>query len=146
MFILTMMLFINLFLNKVVATKWVHPFVVWNGYVYVVSEQYVTEVGQEIGEVTKYSDMEQYPGNFSNVFKKGTKYYAIRDINRKEAIAIQDVNGYIKADRGEKYTFGDTTEEDSEQMDNYLFSSIIVLVVILIPIFFVIRNTKKRLS
>ncbi len=142
------MLFFNLLSDKAVATKWVHPFVVWNGYVYVVSEQYVTEVGKEIGEVTKYSDMEQYPGNFSNVFKKGTKYYSIVGINTKKSIAIQDVNGnYIKADREEKYTFGDMAEEDSKQ-DNYLFSSVIVLV-ILIPILiiiFVIKNTKKRLS
>ncbi|WP_377058606.1 hypothetical protein [Robertmurraya beringensis] len=132
-----------------VATKWVHPFVVWNGYVYVVSEQYVTEVGNEIGEVTKYSDMEQYPGNFSNVFKKGTRYYSIEGINTKEAIAIQDVNGiYIKADREEKYTFGDMTEEDSEQTDKYLFSSVIVLVILIpiLTILFVIKNTKKQLS
>ncbi|MFC0476762.1 hypothetical protein ACFFHF_16290 [Robertmurraya beringensis] len=131
------------------ATKWVHPFVVWNGYVYVVSEQYVTEVGNEIGEVTKYSDMEQYPGNFSNVFKKGTRYYSIEGINTKEAIAIQDVNGiYIKADREEKYTFGDMTEEDSEQTDKYLFSSVIVLVILIpiLTILFVIKNTKKQLS
>ncbi|WP_157077442.1 hypothetical protein [Robertmurraya korlensis] len=82
-----------------------------------------------------YSDMEQYPGNFSNVYKKGTKYYSIKGINTEESIAIHDINGkYKKADRGEEYTFGATTEEVSfgisDEKYNYLLGSAIILAIL----------------
>lgn len=43
--------------NKTIATSWAYPFVVWDGYSYVVTDEYVTDVGEEISHVTKYSDM-----------------------------------------------------------------------------------------
>ncbi len=92
--------------NKTMATSWAYPFVVWNGYIYVISDEYVLEIGSEIGQVTKYSDMEQYSGNFSNIYKRGTKYYSIEGISTNEAIAVEESYGrYIKAYREGEYEF-----------------------------------------
>ncbi len=79
--------------------KWAYSFVVWDGYTYVVIDEDVTEIDEKIGHVTKYSDDEgTYSGNFSNTYKKGTKYYSIKRISTDEAIAIQEKGGkYIKA-------------------------------------------------
>ncbi|MEH7388260.1 hypothetical protein V7147_23105, partial [Bacillus sp. JJ1521] len=56
---------------------WAYYFVVWDDYIYQVSDDYVNEINEEIGEVTKYSDLEgTYTGNFSNKYNKGTKYYS----------------------------------------------------------------------
>jgi hypothetical protein len=93
-----------LFPSKSLATSWAYSFVVWEGYIYVVSDENVTEIDRVIGEVTKYSDMESLSGNFSNIYKKGTKYYSIKGISTDEAIAIEESDGqYVKAIREGKY-------------------------------------------
>jgi hypothetical protein len=80
-------------------------FVVWDGYIYKISDEYVENVSEEIGEVTKYSDIEgTYSGNFSNTYEKGTKYYSIKGIGTEKAIAIEEKGGkYRKAIRDGKY-------------------------------------------
>ncbi|MCJ8005933.1 hypothetical protein ACFFF5_05650 [Lederbergia wuyishanensis] len=85
--------------------SWVDSFVVWDGYVYVISDEPVENVEKEIGHVTKYSDKEgTYGGNFSNTFDKGTKYYSITGISTVEAIAVQtSENTYVKAISDGKY-------------------------------------------
>ncbi|MGE7928972.1 hypothetical protein [Lysinibacillus xylanilyticus] len=87
------------------SADWAFGFVVWDGYIYQLSDEYVDEVDEEIGKVTKYSDTEgTYYGNFSNVYEKGTKYYAMRGISTEEAIAIEEEDGkYRKAIRDGKY-------------------------------------------
>lgn len=87
------------------GAKWVHAFVVWDDNVYVITDDRVDKAGKEIGEVTKYSSNEgTYPGNFSNEYKKGTKYHAIKGVSTKKAIAIQEKNGaYSKAVWDGKY-------------------------------------------
>ncbi|HEX7065778.1 MAG TPA: hypothetical protein VF199_11980 [Bacillales bacterium] len=87
------------------SADWAYSFVVWDGYIYEVSGDYVNEINEEIGEVTKYSDMEgTYTGNFSNKYEKGTKYYSIKGINVEEAIAIKEEGGkFRKAIRSGKY-------------------------------------------
>ncbi|MFJ7887009.1 hypothetical protein ACIQYL_02850 [Lysinibacillus xylanilyticus] len=87
------------------SADWAFGFVVWDGYIYQLSDEYVDEVDEEIGKVTRYSDTEgTYYGNFSNVYEKGTKYYAMREISTKEAIAIEEEDGkYRKAIRDGKY-------------------------------------------
>jgi hypothetical protein len=84
---------------------WISSFVVWDGYIYQLDDEYVDDISDQIGEVTKYSDMEgSYSGNFSNVYDKGTKYYAIKGISTDEAIAIKEKDGrYRKAIRDGKY-------------------------------------------
>ena len=86
------------------SADWAFEFVVWDGYIYQLSDEYVDDVDEEIGEVTKYSDMEgTYSGNFSNVYEKGTKYYAMQGISTEEAIAIEEEGKYRKAIRDGKY-------------------------------------------
>lgn len=74
--------------------EWDYSFVVWDGYIYVVSDETVNQIDQEIGEVTSYSDLEgTFSGDFSNTFIEGTKYYSIKNVNTYEAIAIETQNG-----------------------------------------------------
>ena len=106
LFLFTAIVVFSLFPCHVMATSWAYPFVVWDDYIYVISDEYVEKINKEIGEVTKYSDMEQYEGNFSNVYPKGTKYYSIDGIDTDTAIAIHIGNGlYIKAIREGEYTY-----------------------------------------
>lgn len=84
--------------NLAFATTWAFPFVVWNDSIYVITDEVVTNVEKKIGNVTSYSDMEQFGGNFSNQYPKGTAYYAIKGIATTEAIAVEHEKGtYIKA-------------------------------------------------
>lgn len=83
---------------------WAHSFVVYDGYIYVISDEYVKDINKEIGQVTKYSDIEgTYYGNFSNTYKKGTKYYSIKGVKTETAIAVIDNGTYLKAIRNGKY-------------------------------------------
>lgn len=85
--------------------SWVYSFVVWDGYVYQISDEYVQKVDEEIGKVTVYSDKEgTYTGNFSNEYEKGTEYYSITGVSTDEAIAIEEDGKYRKAIRDGKYT------------------------------------------
>lgn len=94
------------FLPSKSDADWAYSFVIWDGFIYIVSDNMVNQVGQEIGKVTRYSDMEgTYTGNFSNTFAKGTKYYSILNISTEEAIAIKNSDGhYVKAIRDGKYS------------------------------------------
>lgn len=86
------------------SADWAFEFVVWDGYIYKLSEEYVESIDEEIGEVTKYSDMEgTYSGNFSNTYEKGTKYYSIQGISTDDSIAIKEKGKYKKAIRDGKY-------------------------------------------
>ncbi|MED4534384.1 hypothetical protein [Metabacillus fastidiosus] len=108
--LLSLFIFITLFIFLLYpvqsSAKWAYSFVVWDGYTYIISDEYVTEVDKEIGHVTKYSDIEgTYSGNFSNSYKEGTKYYSIKGISTAEAITIQEGNNkYRKAVRDGKYS------------------------------------------
>jgi hypothetical protein len=94
----------SVFPNKTLA-EWAYFFVVWDGYTYVVSDEFVTEVDKVLGNVTIYSSIEgTYSGNFSNAYKEGTKYYSIKGIDTKQAIAIQETDGkYKRANRKGEY-------------------------------------------
>lgn len=86
------------------SADWAFSFVVWEGYIYRVSDDYVNEINREIGEVVKYSDIEDtYTSNFSNEYEEGTKFYSIKGIGVEEAIAIKEDGKFRKAIREEKY-------------------------------------------
>ncbi len=142
--ILSISLTCILFPNKSIATKWVYPFVVWDGFVYVVSEEYVTEIDSKIGHVTMYSNMEERPGNFSNIYKKGTKYYSIKGVSTEESIAIREFDGkYKKADRKEEYRYN--SYEDLHEEEKFGFSDLVkglsvLLLIIVFGTFFVRKN------
>jgi hypothetical protein len=136
-----------LFPNKPLATKWAYPFVVWQDYIYVVSEEYVTEVDKEIGKVTRYSDMESLPGNFSNMFKKGTKYYSIKGISTDEAIAVEESEGrYIKADREGRYEVRSTFDGffDGQQGIIKVFILAILGILVAFLIFKILKNNRRK--
>ena len=86
------------------SADWASSFVVWEGYIYRISDEYIDDISEEVGEVTKYSDMEgTYSGNFSNAYRKGTKFFAIKGISTEKAIAIAEDGKYRKAIRNGKY-------------------------------------------
>ncbi|WP_391118108.1 hypothetical protein [Psychrobacillus sp. L3] len=95
----------SIFFPAKTLADWAYAFAVWDGYVYVITDEIVNEVEKEIGHVTRYSGREgTYSGNFSNVYPKGTRYYSIVGLNTDEAIAIKDEKGkYIKATRDGEY-------------------------------------------
>lgn len=87
------------------SADWAFSFVVWDGFIYHLTDEYVEDISEKIGEVTKYSDMEgTYSGNFSNVYEKGTKYYSITGISTEVAIAVEEKDGrFRKAIRSGKH-------------------------------------------
>jgi hypothetical protein len=147
-FLILFLLFISfIFPSKPLATSWAYSFVVWQGYIYVVSDEYVTQIDSEIGHVTKYSDMESYSGNFSNTFNKGTKYYSIKGISTEESIAIEESDGrYKKADRDGKYEVRSAFDGffDGQQgiIRIIIFSILGILAVILI--YKLIKNNRGK--
>lgn len=75
-------------------TSWAYTFVGWEGNTYQLTSDYVDTVGEELGEITMYSDNEgTYTGTFSNEYEKGTKLYAIPNIPTGDAIAVQEKDG-----------------------------------------------------
>ena len=122
--------------SKILATSWAYPFVIWDDHIYVVSGETITDIEKQIGRVTKYSDMEQYSGNFSNTFPKGTKYYSIKGIEPTIAIAIQTIDGhYVRADRHGEYTYRKSFTE-------YIYSGLSVFAIVIVGIFIYSRIRK----
>jgi hypothetical protein len=75
------------------------PLVKWNDRVYAITDTAVTEIDQEIGEITLQSSecLQGSPNNFSTTFKPGSKLYAIPGIPVEEAIAVRaSEHEYIK--------------------------------------------------
>jgi len=84
----------------VALASWAYPFVVNGGKIFIVTADYVdaSKLGDVVGKVTYYSDREgTYSGNFSNIYPKGTEYYAIQGISSKLAIAVETQEGYVIA-------------------------------------------------
>jgi hypothetical protein len=102
--ILIFIILISLLLPRKFFADWAYSFVVYDGYTYVTSDENVTDIDKEIGQVTLYSDKEgSYYGNFSNTYKKGTKYYSIKGVSTDTAIAVNDNGKYIKAIKEGEY-------------------------------------------
>lgn len=93
--------FCSTLIVNLVSASWAYPFIVNKGNIYVITDEQIdpSQIGKNIGKVTKYSDREgTYSGNFSNRYPKGTPYYEIKGIDPLEAIAIQESdNVYVKA-------------------------------------------------
>ena len=90
--------------------KWANAFVVYNKNVYVITDKKVNVelIGSKLGQVTKYSGREgTYSGNFSNVYRMGTKYYAIIGSDVNKAIAVKEKSGiFIEAQYAGEYAGG----------------------------------------
>lgn len=86
------------------SMDWAHNFVVWDEYIYIVSDEYTENVGEVLGEVTHYSDQEAtYTGNFSNKYEEGTKYYKIEGVSTEVAIAVEENDEFRIANQEGKY-------------------------------------------
>lgn len=134
-----LVLLIGLFPQQSLATDWTYRFVVWEETMYVVSEEYVTDVEAEIGQVTKYSDMKQYGGNFSNAYEKGTKYYSIKGVDPSKAIAVQvEKDVYLKAESNGAYDY------KGRETFHYSFVILAFLGVAGIVIFSLAKGSNKR--
>jgi hypothetical protein len=156
-FLLITLLASLLFPTNASATKWAYSFVVWDGAVYVVKDELITEIDKEIGHVTIYSDMSEYPGNFSNVYQKGTKYYSIKGISTNESIAVQiGEDTYKRADRKGEYALGEPVNTPKNIIQNSTIESfednadkdnntrlIVQLLIICLGILLVIRRVKR---
>lgn len=136
--LVSLLIFTSLLPNKPLA-KWAYPFVVWDGYIYVISDEFVEEVDKKIGRVTKYNDMEgTYSGNFSNKYKKGTAYYSITGVSTDEAIAIEEEGGkYKKAIRDGEY-------EGNKYSLGIVFSIMIVGFIALLLVWILLANYKRK--
>lgn len=91
--------------KKQSSGDWEYSFVVWNGNIYKITEEYAVKVTEEIGEVTKYLDMEGISTeNVSNKYEKGTKYFSIEGVNTNDVIVVEEKDGiYRKAINQGKY-------------------------------------------
>ena len=116
--------------------EWAYSFVVWDGYIYVVSDEVVQQIDQEIGHVTSYSDIEgTSSGNFSNTFFKGTKYYSIKNVNTYEAIAIETQDGnFIKAVREGLYAGSKSDEGNDLVVTQFNYANLLIGFLALFPI------------
>lgn len=122
--------------------KWAYAFVVYDGNVYVISEAHVDP--EQIGKVTKYSDIEgTYSGNFSNQFPKGTEYYEINGVKTKEAIAVKESEGvFIKANYNGKY---DGIDENADSKKSWQdFVPYLLEVIWLTGIIFLVIKKRKN--
>ncbi|WP_226665196.1 hypothetical protein [Metabacillus litoralis] len=90
------------FTSSAQGLSWAFPFVVWEGHVYEVTNEKVSEsdIGQIIGEVKTIPDdmTGEYYGNASNAYPKGTKYYKINNLKTDTNIAVEvEENQWKKA-------------------------------------------------
>ena len=83
--------------------SWAFDVVTWDNGVYKVTDEVVSEVGDEVGIIKKHSTNESsdLPNLFSNKYKKGTKLFKIKNIETIDYIAVLDNGTYYKAKRME---------------------------------------------
>ena len=94
---LLVILLIGLAMPTVYAS-WAMQFVVYSGNMYEITATQidVQKIDKKIGQVTSYSSREgTYSGNFSNAYPVGTEYYALKEIDPQQAIAVKTNDGYI---------------------------------------------------
>lgn len=101
--IISFLLFFSFTNSNVNALEWAYWFVVYDGKVYEVREEEsvsTNDVGEVIGKVKTQADYHtgDYYGDASNYYEIGTRYFEIKDIPVKEAIAVEkSPNEFVKA-------------------------------------------------
>ncbi|MFD1956990.1 hypothetical protein ACFSL6_23135 [Paenibacillus thailandensis] len=77
-----------------------YPLVVWNNQKYKMTTEVIDAADKEIGKIVSHSTDEptETPDNYSNYYKSGTKLWSIKQVDIKEAIAVETEPGkYVKA-------------------------------------------------
>lgn len=125
------------------ALSWAYPFVVWKGNVYEVTEEKVpeSEIGKVIGKVKwKANDMSgEYFGDASNMYTRGTKYYAINRISAKSAFAVE-----VQKNEWQKAVYADKAPFHWMNVFIKALPYLILAVGIVIVIVIVLRREKVR--
>ena len=91
------------------GTDWSHHFIVWNGDMYIVSEEMIDEsdLEMELGKVEKYSSNEIYNENkdlvFSNHFSEGSTIFKMIGVNEYESLAVKQGETITKLNNNGKY-------------------------------------------
>lgn len=85
-----------------VLSSYPYPLVKWNNVFYSLTTEENIDVNEPIGEILNYSNDDtnkgSTPDNSSNFYQKGTKLWSIKDLDTKEAIAVEyEPNKYVKA-------------------------------------------------
>lgn len=121
------------------ALSWAISFVVWKGNTYEVTEEKVneSEVGKVIGKVKmQANDMTgEYYGDASNIYPRGTKYYAINGISTNSAFAVE-----VKKNEWQKAVFAHKAPFHWMNIFTKALPYLILIVVIII----VVLLRKKR--
>lgn len=99
---LTFLLSVVFLSSNVQALSWAYPFVVWDGSVYEVKQNEPLDdqnIGKEIGAVeTKPDNMTgDHYGNASNFYEIGTPYAEIQGVSPTAAIAVKDMDVWVRA-------------------------------------------------
>ena len=85
--------------------------------------------------------MEPLPGNFSNEYEEGTKYYSIKGADTDDTIAVETANGEYK----EAVKKGKYTASTDEKEDNTLYIVLgVVAVIVIILVLILLRRNKRR--
>ncbi|MBM7565017.1 hypothetical protein [Paenibacillus sacheonensis] len=89
------------------SADWAYYFVIFNDDIYEILHEEVNpeDIGEQIGEVNKYSDFEGiYSNGFSNRYPEGTKLYRINGVKTSDSIAVgTGDDAYVKARDHGKY-------------------------------------------
>lgn len=83
--------------------SWAYELVTWDGHVYKMTDEVVSEVGKQIGTIKKHSSNESstIPNLFSNKYPIGTKLYKIKNVGTDTSIAVLDDHVFYKAEKVE---------------------------------------------
>ncbi|GBF77669.1 hypothetical protein PA598K_06231 [Paenibacillus sp. 598K] len=76
------------------------PLIIWNKHIYRVTNDKVTDIDKEIGEIKNFSAVESegQQDNYSNYYPKGTKIFSIVNIDTSVALAVKTgENEFVKA-------------------------------------------------
>lgn len=81
------------------SPSWAFHFIKYNNVNYIVTENEVksSDLGGKIGEITHFLEDEQDSVDMSsNYYPKGTEFFEIKGIDKKEAIAVKENEKIIK--------------------------------------------------
>lgn len=91
------------------SPDWSHNFIVWNGDMYIVSEEIINEsdLDMELGKVDEYSsnEIDNIDTNlvFSNHFSEGSIVFKIIGVKESESLVVKEGDTLTKLNNNGKY-------------------------------------------